>query len=142
MPPRRRAPTLSRVIEVVCAVIVDGGRVMLCRRAEGFHLAGHWEFPGGKIEAGESPEDALRREIMEELDCEVAVGEALVPVVHSYADLTIRLRPFYCAIVARVPRPLEHEEILWFDAEGLRTTGLAGADREVARQVSLVKSTR
>jgi 8-oxo-dGTP diphosphatase len=120
------------VIEVVCAVIVEDGKVMLCKRAAGMHLAGHWEFPGGKIEAGESAREALVREIREELGCEVEVGEGLDPVEHRYPDLAVRLRPFVCAVREGRPVPLEHEEIGWFGPAELPELGLAGADVEVA----------
>lgn len=131
---RRRGAEASafRVIEVVCAVIVEDGRVLLCKRADGMHLAGHWEFPGGKVEEGEGAREALAREIREELGCRIVVGEALSPVEHVYPDLALRLRPFRCVVCEGRPEALEHEEIGWFRREELGELGLAGADVEVA----------
>lgn len=67
----------SPVLEVVCAIILRDHEILLCQRAPGQHLAGSWEFPGGKVEEGEEAATALQREIREELDCTVEVGEAL-----------------------------------------------------------------
>lgn len=122
------------MIEVVCALIVRDGRVLLCKRAADMHLAGHWEFPGGKIEPGEEARESLEREILEELGCEVVVGKALEPVEHAYPDLRIRLWPFMCVAEGGEPTALEHEALGWFRKEELDGLGLAGADVEVARQ--------
>ncbi len=119
------------MIEVVCAVVARGGRVLVCRRPAGAHLAGHWEFPGGKVEDGEDPDQALVREIREELACTVVVGQALGAVEHSYPDLKIRLQPFRCTILRGEPRALEHEELGWFAPEEMNELELAGADRAV-----------
>ena len=81
---------------------------------------------------GEGARAALRREITEELGCEVEVGEALAVVRHSYPDLEIALRPFLCRVVAGEPEALEHEAIGWFGPGEIESLGLAGADREVA----------
>lgn len=101
------------MIDVVCGVIEDGdGRVLACLR-EGGHLAGCWEFPGGKVEEGESEEDALKRELSEELGIVVEVGAAMAPVPWNYGDRTIRLLPYRCRILSGEPRPLEHEKVVW-----------------------------
>ena len=120
------------MIEVVCAVIVRDGRFLLCKRAAGKHLAGHWEFPGGKIEEGEDAREALVREIHEELGCGVVAGQALEPVEHEYPDLKIRLRPFVCTLEDGEPEALEHEAVGWFRKGELDGLGLAGADVKVA----------
>ncbi|NNC87769.1 MAG: (deoxy)nucleoside triphosphate pyrophosphohydrolase [Akkermansiaceae bacterium] len=123
------------MLEVVCAVIVKDGRVLLCRRAAGSHLAGQWEFPGGKVEDGEGPEAALDREIREELGCRVEVGRPFVPVEHHYPEIAIRLRPYRCRLLDGAPEALEHEEIAWFAPGDLAEAGLAGADEGVAAQI-------
>ena len=123
------------VLEVVCAVVIREGAVLLCRRAAGMHLAGHWEFPGGKVEPGEDDRVALQREIQEELGCEVEVGASLPVVEHRYDELSIRLRPFRCVVEIGVPRALEHEEVAWFDPEAIRDLELAAADRRVWDEV-------
>ncbi|NIP97910.1 MAG: (deoxy)nucleoside triphosphate pyrophosphohydrolase [Akkermansiaceae bacterium] len=116
--------------------MVRGGRVLLCRRPEGGHLAGHWEFPGGKVEEGEDAREALAREIREELNCGVAVGSALETVEFSYPEIEIRLQPFRCAIVDGEPRACHHEEIGWFNAAQVEVLGLAGADLVLWRRFS------
>ena len=107
------------MINVVCAVIQDEqGRLLACQRPEGKALAGKWEFPGGKIEAGEDPESALFREIEEELGCVIEVGKALPVVECDYTEFSIRLHPFLAKIIERTPQPLEHSQLLWV---GLRS---------------------
>lgn len=102
------------VIDVVCGVIRDAeGAYLACRRPAGKHLGGLWEFPGGKVDAGESPEAALARELHEELAVHVEVGAALEPVEWHYEDVSIRLLPFVCVIPQGEPRAMEHEELCW-----------------------------
>lgn len=102
------------MIDVVCGVIQDSaGRFLACLRPEGKHLAGCWEFPGGKIDPGESAEQALIRELREELEVTVVVGGALAPVVCHYERGSIRLLPFLCSITEGCPRAVEHERLLW-----------------------------
>jgi len=100
------------VVEVVAAVIERAGRILIARRQAGSHLGGLWEFPGGKRHAGETPEAALVREIREELDAAVTVGELLDDVEWAYPEKTVRLRFFRCAL-ADEPRAAEGQEIVW-----------------------------
>jgi 8-oxo-dGTP diphosphatase len=105
------------MVEVVCGVIEnDQGELLACRRPAGKSLAGLWEFPGGKIEPGELPSQALARELREELGIEVEVLQALTPVIWNYGGFTIRLAPFRCRIIGGDLRPLEHAEITWCSA--------------------------
>jgi 8-oxo-dGTP diphosphatase len=102
------------VAAVVGAAIVRDGRVLAARRTTPPETAGRWEFPGGKVEAGESPEAALLREIREELDCEVAVtawlpGEVAIGDRHT---LTVGV----CELVAGEPDPREHDAVRWLEA--------------------------
>jgi 8-oxo-dGTP diphosphatase len=102
------------MIDVVCGVVEDDvGNILVCRRPAGKHLGGLWEFPGGKIDPGETAASALIRELREELGIEVAPGQSLPEVVWPYETFTIRLIPFLCRIVAGKPRPIEHHEIRW-----------------------------
>jgi len=103
------------MVHVVCAVIQDGaGRVLACQRGAAQSHAGKWEFPGGKVEAGELESEALKREIVEELGCEIEVGVALSPVLHRYPDFTIRLQPFLCRLCdGQQPQAQEHAELRW-----------------------------
>jgi 8-oxo-dGTP diphosphatase len=102
----------EEVIEVVAAVIERGGRILIARRQVGSHLGGLWEFPGGKRQPGETAEAALTREIREELDAAVAVGELLDDVEWRYPEKTVRLRFFRCALEGD-PRAAEGQEIAW-----------------------------
>ena len=100
------------VIEVVAAVIERDGRILIARRPAALHLGGLWEFPGGKRQPGETPEAALVREIREELDAVVTVGELLDDVEWTYPEKTVRLLFFRCALDDE-PRAAEGQEIAW-----------------------------
>lgn len=115
-------------IPVVGAVIVRDGLVLCARRGPGKHLAGQWEFPGGKLEPGETAEGALVREIEEELGCRVAVGDLIVTAAHVYAAKTIVLSTYRCAVVDGEPVPTEHAEIAWVDPADLTALDWAPAD--------------
>jgi 8-oxo-dGTP diphosphatase len=117
------------MIEVAAGLILDeAGRLLACRRPEGKHLGGKWEFPGGKVEDGESPAGALVRELEEELGVAVETGQALTPVVWDYGRGPIRLHPFVCRIVAGELHPHEHEEIRWCEKDDLGGLDWAAAD--------------
>jgi mutator protein MutT len=102
---------VNRVL-VVAGIIERDGRILITRRPAAAHLAGLWEFPGGKPEPGESLEAALAREIREELGAEVSVGEAIETVDWEYPDKRIRLVFFRCRVEGE-PRPLEGQEMAW-----------------------------
>lgn len=117
------------MIEVVAGLIEDDrGRLLACRRPDNKHLAGKWEFPGGKLEPGESPADALVRELREELGITVEPGAPLTAVVHDYGRGPIRLIPILCTITEGVAHPHEHDEIRWCSAGELAGLDLAEAD--------------
>lgn len=124
------------MIDVVCGVIEDeAGRFLACKRPIGKHLGGHWEFPGGKVDPGESAAEALIRELREELGIEVAVGIPMNPVEWSYERGRIRLLPFRCKIVTGDPRPIEHESILWCLPRDFESLDWAEADLPVIREI-------
>lgn len=128
--------------EVVCGVIEDGsGRFLACLRPEGKHLGGLWEFPGGKIEVGESPEDALVRELREELAIEVEVGAALEAVRWTYDRGEILLLPFLCKISSGEPSPIEHERLCWCAPRDFETLAWAAADLPILEQLRLRRAT-
>lgn len=115
-------------IEVVGAVLVHDGRVFAAKRGPGKSMAGYWEFPGGKVEAGETPEDALARELREELQIEVAVGEFLVTATHEADTAVIELSTYLCTIIKDVPVLTEHEESRWLPVSELCDVEWAPAD--------------
>ena len=128
--------TLAGVTEVVCGVIGDvDGRVLACRRPDGGHLAGFWEFPGGKVEEGETPAAALVRELREELGIEVAVEKSLTPVTWDYGRGPFRLLPFHCRILHGDPAPLEHSEIRWCRPAEASQLAWAAADEPVLAEL-------
>jgi 8-oxo-dGTP diphosphatase len=118
------------VIVVVAAVIEDDNRFFLTQRPPGVHLAGMWEFPGGKIDPEESHVDALKREIREELDADVNVGALLLQTTHAYPDRTIALYFYRCRLIG-VPRPLLGQEMRWVPRTELSLLGLPPADAEL-----------
>lgn len=120
-------------LDVTCGLIERDGRVLLAQRPAGKALAGKWEFPGGKVEPGESPESCLARELHEELGITVRVGEALPPCLHDYGQRPIRLLGYRCVIVAGEPHAHEHSALCWCTADEIERLDLAAADLPVLR---------
>jgi len=121
---------------VAAAALVDpAGRVLLSRRPDHAHQGGLWEFPGGKIEPGEDPVAALRREIREEFGTEIVVGAGLTAVDHDYGDFRIRLHPFLARLAGGGPVANEHADWVWTDAAGARALDWAPADLPVLEEV-------
>ena len=121
-------------LPVACAVIEDAaGSVLIAQRPAHKHLPLQWEFPGGKIEPGESPETALRRELREELGCDASIVRALPPVLHDYGDLRIELFPFVCRLTPASPAPHPHEHLAlrWVRPADRLALDLAAADLPV-----------
>ena len=116
------------MLVVVAAVLERGGRVMLCQRLPDVHSALKWEFPGGKLEPGESPEAALARELREELGIRVAVGRVKDVVLHRYPDRDVLVLFYGCALVEGEPETLECNAIAWATPAALSGYDLAGAD--------------
>lgn len=121
-------------IEVVGAVIVNQGRILCTKRGPG-SLEGFWEFPGGKLEPGESPEAALAREIREELGCTVQVGERVATTEHQYDFAVIVLTTFYCELIEGEPTLTEHTESAWLPPVELTTLTWAPADVPAVQQI-------
>jgi len=121
---------------VACAIIEDEDRrVLLGKRPEGKCLGGFWEFPGGKIEAGESAEAALVRELEEELLIQTQVVQTLESVEHHYDKFSIRLIPFRAKILAGIPTPTEHSDLGWFPIQEIAIDTLAPADVPILEQL-------
>ena len=120
----------SEIITVVAAVIDDGERFLVTRRQKGVHLEGFWEFPGGKIDSGETHAAALTREIREELDAGVEVGELLLTTTHAYPEQTVTLF-FYRCRIAGTPRPMIGQDMRWVNREELAALSFPEADAEL-----------
>ena len=119
---------MAKSISVVGAVFVDGSRFLAARKREGKPLAGYWEFPGGKIEPDEAPEQALRRELNEELAVDADIGPHITTATYEYNHATIELATYSCTIVNGTPQLTDHDEIRWVTAEEARELNWAPAD--------------
>lgn len=128
-------PYPAMPVDVVCAVIRRQDRILLAQRPPGKRLAGLWEFPGGKVDPGETPAIALHRELMEELGCEVHILQAGPAVLHEYPWGSIRLFPFLCELTPQSPEPQAHEHtgLIWDFQKNLLRPDLAPADVPVVR---------
>ena len=121
--------------EVVAALIREGDRFMICQRPAHKARGLLWEFVGGKVEPGETREQALIRECREELAVTVSVGDVFMEVVHAYPDLTVHLTLFHAAIAEGVPQKLEHNDIRWIAAAEIPEYAFCPADEEILRRL-------
>jgi mutator protein MutT len=101
------------IVEVAIAVVHRDGQVLIARRPEGTHLAGLWEFPGGKVEAGETPAQCLVRELREEMGIDVEVGAPYERLEFVYPERHVRIHPFACRLLAGEPQPHGCAELRW-----------------------------
>lgn len=113
------------------------GKLLITQRRPGDHLGGLWEFPGGKLEAHESFEDCLVRELREELGIEISVGAELEDITHAYPEKTVHLKFFKCALLAGEARPIHCHALAWITAIELDSYSFPAAD---ANLLSLLKS--
>lgn len=119
---------MKKDIYVVGEVIVSEGSILCARRGPGGFLAQKWEFPGGKIEAGETPREALEREIEEELCCTVQVVSEVTTTRHEDEFGIVNLSTFWCELVAGTPQLTEHSAVEWLPPEELKSLDWAPAD--------------
>ena len=124
------------MIRVVGAVIVSEGLVLCAQRGNSGKLPGLWEFPGGKIEEGESPEDALVREIKEELGAVVTVEKEILTTRHEYEFGVVSLTTFYCQIVAGTLSNREHSKLVWLTPNELHSVEWAPADIPAVEKIA------
>ena len=119
---------------VVAAVVEENDAFLVTRRLDGVHLAGMWEFPGGKLGPSESHADALRREMQEELDTDVDVGPLVFETTHAYPERTVSLY-FYRCVLRGEPRPLLGQAMRWVRRSELSSLGFPPADEELIRML-------
>lgn len=125
----------KKATEVVAALIWKGDRFLICQRPAHKARGLLWEFVGGKVESGESKEQALVRECREELAVAISVGEVFMEVDHDYPDLYVHLTLFNAAIVEGTPQLLEHNNIRWITSEQILQYEFCPADEEILRRL-------
>ncbi|MGM7634886.1 (deoxy)nucleoside triphosphate pyrophosphohydrolase [Bacillus sp. Hm123] len=130
---------MKKNIYVVGAVIVEEGKILCAQRGEGKTLSLKWEFPGGKIEQGESPQEALRREIEEEMHCQIEIGEQVEHTVYEYDFGIVHLTTFLCRIVEGEPVLTEHVAVKWLAPHELTSLDWAPADVPAIERLSKVR---
>ena len=123
------------MVEVVAGLIWKDGKFMICQRPENKARALLWEFVGGKVEKGESREDALVRECKEELDVTVKPLDVFCTVDHVYSDITIRLVLFNAEILSGEPKLLEHADLKWIRADDIDNYEFCPADKEILEKI-------
>ena len=123
-----------KTVNVVAAIIRDGDRIFATERGYGDFKDG-WEFPGGKVEAGETPQQALKREIEEELNTEIEVGDYLTTVEYDYPKFHLSMKCYWARIVEGKPVLLEHEAARWLTKETLDTVSWLPADSTIIEEI-------
>ena len=121
--------------EVVAALIWDGDRFLACQRPAHKARGLLWEFVGGKVEPGETHQQALIRECREELDVEIMVGELFMELIHEYPDLTVRLSLYHAAITEGTPKMLEHNDIRWIRVCDIDDLEFCPADKDILNKL-------
>ena len=123
-----------RTIDVVAALIIHDRRIFATQRGYG-EWKGYWEFPGGKVEPGETPEEALVREIREELATEISVGRYVTTIEWDYPAFHLSMRCYLCNVVSGSLTLLEHEAATWLDREHLRGVRWLPADETILEEI-------
>lgn len=126
-----------KTIEVVAAIIIRDDQVFATQRGYG-EWKGWWEFPGGKMEAGESPQEALKREIREELDAEITVGQLIETVEWDYPAFHLTMHCFVCTLISEDVRLNEHDAATWLTKETLHSVKWLPADEGLIQKIAAI----
>ena len=121
--------------EVVAALIWREGKFMICQRPASKARGLLWEFVGGKVEAGETPQEALIRECREEIDVLLSVGDVFMDVTHKYPDLEVHLTLFHATVASGEPKKLEHNDIRWITPQEIPDYDFCPADVEILQKI-------
>lgn len=131
---------MKKSVHVVGAIIENENKEIFCAlRGPEMSLANYWEFPGGKIEVGETPEEALKREIAEEFDCLIEVGEKVEDTTYEYDKVIVRLETYKAKLLQGTPIALEHAEMKWVTLENLHKLNFAPADIPAVEKITKEK---
>jgi len=121
------------ITKVVCGLALKGENILICRRQSGKSLKGYWEFPGGKVEALESYEESLCRELMEELNLTIEIKQHFKSTIHHYDNNSIELISFICSTEDTVTTSTDHDRLEWVKVQNLLSWKLAPADIHIAK---------
>lgn len=127
------------MIIVTAAILIRSNKVLITRRAKGKHLAGYWEFPGGKLDPRETDEECLAREIKEELDICVKVNAFFMENVHRYSNKTIRLKAYFCSFISGDMVLRDHDKMMWVNSSELEDYMFAPADLPFVQRLKTLK---
>ncbi len=125
----------------VAVISNQSGEILIDKRKMGGAMGGMWEFPGGKMEAGETVEDCIVREIREELAIEISVGEHLMTIEHTYPTIEVTLIAHHCKHISGIPQPIESDEIRWVKIEDLHLYQFPDANGAIVRSIQALSST-
>ena len=123
------------MIEVACGIIYKDDEVLICRRNKNKELGGYWEFPGGKLESNESAEQALQRELTEELEMSVRVKKHFTSVIHKYENFTIKLIAYKCDFIEANFKLIDHDKYEWSPIYKIMSKKIAPADIHIVEKL-------
>ena len=138
----RDKPAERPPVDVVAALLWDEKKFLICQRPENKARGLLWEFVGGKVESGETLQQALVRECREELDVQVSVGRQFMQVIHEYPDMLIRLTLFHCTIPEGFPKALEHNALAWIHPSQTDLYQFCPADTDILKEIKRVYEKR
>jgi 8-oxo-dGTP diphosphatase len=127
---------IMQTLNVTAAIIERGQEILIAQRLKGAHMGLRWEFPGGKIEPNESPEDCLKREIKEELDLDIRIWDRLMVVEHQYEELKVILHCYRCSYLGGQAKKKDCHDFRWVGADDLKNYHFAEADQPIVRYLS------